>query len=82
MLLKVSCDKHEVEAYEDYYASNGFQLVQREYENDIAILHFRGVSASHSAEFVGSAPGASAFLEFADGSVSPLYVRRTHSFDD
>jgi len=50
MLVKISCSRDEVPAYEGYRAISDF--------------------------------GAQGFLEFQDGSVSPLYVRRSPNFDD
>ncbi len=82
MLLRVSCAKELVEQYEEYYYSNGFLLLSKEYQGDEAQLVFKAISSSHSAEFLASDTSARAFLEFSDGSTSPLYIRRTHSFDD
>lgn len=82
MLLRVNCAKTDIEQYEDYYTSNGFYLVDKMYEGDIVELTFKAVSSAHSAVFLATDPSARAFLEFSDGTTSPLYVRRTHSFDD
>lgn len=80
MLLKVTCASVDIERYIEYYETNGFELVQKTHENGEVDLLFRGVSSSHSANYVPTDPSAKAYLEFSDGSVSPLHIRRERNF--
>lgn len=82
MQLKVSCHTTQIESYVDHYESTGFQLLHKDIDADVATLTFQGYSAAHAAEASFWDSGSQAFLEFSDGTTSPLYVRRSRWMDD
>jgi hypothetical protein len=75
MLVRISCHKSQIESYTDHYESLGYTLLEKHFELEEAVLVFKGVSTAHVADAVAYDPNAQAFIEFADGSKSPLYVR-------
>lgn len=82
MQVKVSCFLTQIEAYIDHYESSGFQLVHKDIGSDSAILTFQGYSTAHAAEASYWDGNAQAYIEFSDGTTSPLYVRRSRWMDD
>lgn len=74
MYLKVQCYRKEVEEVIGLYEQNGFSLRNKMLNGDEATLYFDAPSTEVLASGVyGDSKG---FIEFQDGTISPLYVRR------
>ncbi len=83
MLVKLQCYTNQIEAFEEYYNSMGLTLVDKLFEDsEIVTLTFKGDRVTTVAQVAYNDPGAKAYLEFSDGSLSPLYVRRQNWLDD
>jgi hypothetical protein len=78
MLLKISCTPSEVNSYKDYYESSGLEFLRKEkVTRSSVVLVFRTSEKDKAA-----ALGGELFLEFEDGSTSPMYVRRDTLLDN
>jgi hypothetical protein len=82
MQVRVACHISQIDSYVDYYESNGFELLNKHHEQEEVTLVFKGSSAAHVAEAASWDNNAQAFLEFSDGTQSPLYVRKQRWLDD
>jgi hypothetical protein len=82
MQVKVVCHISQIESYTDHYESSGFVLLEKFVEAEQATLLFKGYSTSQAAEEASWDVNAQAFIEFSDGSQSPLYVRKQRWLDD
>lgn len=81
MLVKISCSRDEVPTITEFYAEQGFTLQKKLSLGNEVDLWF-SCADSYEGYRAISDFGAQGFLEFQDGSVSPLYVRRSPNFDD
>ena len=80
MFLKLTCPHEEFEAVLASYEAYGFVLRERVRSGDQVDLVLSAPSIDLLSQGVyGDTKG---YLEFEDGTVSPLYVRRDRSFDD
>ena len=83
MLVRVSCHPTQIEEYENYYNSMGLYLLDKQVlDQDNITLVFKGERVESVATAAYYDSSAQAFLEFSDGTTSPLYVRRSHWLDD
>ncbi len=82
MQVKVACHISQVEAYIEHYEASGFQLLGKMVTGDEATLTFQGYSTAHAAEASYWDSSAQAFIQFQDGTTSPLYVRRSRWMED
>jgi hypothetical protein len=82
MQVRVSCHTSQLESYVEYYESSGFSLLQKSIEGEDVILIFQGQSTAHVAEASYWDSSAQAFIQFQDGTTSPLYVRRSRWMED
>jgi hypothetical protein len=82
MQVKVTCHTSQLESYLEHYEASGFYLLGKNIEGDEATLTFQGQSTAHAAEASYWDSSAQAFIEFSDGSSSPLYVRRSRWMED
>ena len=81
MLIKITCGTQEVTSTVEAYSEQGFVLEKKTSLGLEADLWFT-CPDSYSGYQAISDYGAQGFLEFRDGTLSPLYVRRSHNFDD
>lgn len=82
MLVRVTCHITQIESYVDHYESNGFSLLDKHIDQEEASLTFQGRSSAQVAEASFWDSSAQAYLQFQDGTTSPLYVRRSRWMDD
>jgi hypothetical protein len=82
MLVQVNCHRAQIESYIDHYEASGYSLIKKTIDSEEAVLVFRGISTSHAAEAAAWDGNAQAFIEFADGSKSPLFIRNRRWLDD
>ena len=82
MQVRVACHVTQTDSYVEHYESLGFQLLGKQVFGEEVTLIFQGQSTAHAAEASYWDTGAQAFIEFSDGTTSPLYVRRSRWMDD
>jgi hypothetical protein len=82
MQVKITCHTSQLESYIEHYEASGFSLLGKSIEGEDAILTFQGQSTAHAAEASYWDSSAQAFIEFQDGTTSPLYVRRSRWMED
>jgi hypothetical protein len=83
MQVRISCHHSQIEDYTSNYEASGFRLISKEVVNsEQVILFFQGSSTSHAAEAAYWDQNAQAYIQFEDGVVSPLYVRRSRWMED
>ena len=81
MLVKMTCSRQEVNEYVEYGESQGLQLNTKSViDKDQVELIFSTSGKEAAIDFVER--GAEAFLEFQDGSTSPLYIRQSRDFSE
>jgi hypothetical protein len=77
MLLKITCSPNEVTAAKDYYESSGLEFTAKQtISRDEVTLTFRVPEKDRAAGLVGDL-----FLEFEDGSTSPMYIRKDRNLE-
>ena len=82
MQVKVACHITQTDAYIEHYEASGFQLLNKQVLGEEVSLTFQGHSPAHAAEASYWDTSAQAFIEFSDGTTSPLYVRRSRWMED
>jgi hypothetical protein len=82
MQVKVACHITQTESYIEHYEASGFQLINKNTVGEEVSLTFQGQSTAHVAEASYWDTSAQAFIEFSDGTTSPLYVRRSRWMED
>lgn len=82
MQVKVACHISQTESYIEHYEATGFQLLSKYIVGEEASLTFLGRSTAHAAEASYWDTDAQAFIEFSDGTTSPLYIRRSRWMED
>jgi hypothetical protein len=81
MLVKMSCSYSEIKQYLEYAESEGLTLLEKQsLDKENVMLIFTSSETEVVTNFANM--GAETFLEFQDGSVSPLYVRRDRDFSE
>jgi hypothetical protein len=81
MLVKMTCASNQVYDTIEYAESQGLQLHQKiKIDKETTELYFTTDGKEAATQF--SEYGAETFLQFADGSSSPLYVRKDRDFSE
>jgi hypothetical protein len=81
MLIKMSCSSQEVTDYVRYYEEQGLEFVNKfVHSKEQVELTFR-TSGKELATSLAQ-EDAQLFLEFEDGTQSPLYVRKQRDFSE
>lgn len=81
MLVKMTCASNQVYETIEYAESQGLQLQQKiKLDKETVELLFTTNGKEAAVQF--SDYGAEAFLQFEDGTTSPLYVRRDRDFSE
>ena len=77
----MSCSYSEIKQYLEYAESEGLTLLEKQslYKENVMLI-FTSSETEVVTNFANM--GAETFLEFQDGSVSPLYVRRDRDFSE
>jgi hypothetical protein len=73
MLVKITCNPKDVQATLEYYEAQDLHLIERRVLNREATELIFETSGKERA-FTGD--NVETFLEFQDGSVSPLHIRK------
>jgi hypothetical protein len=81
MLVRMMCSPEEVRDTIEHVESQGLSLINKTKINTNTIeLEFTG-SGIEAAVYLNR-QGAQAFLQFGDGSSSPLHIRKDRDFSD
>jgi len=81
MLVKMMCSPNEVYETIEYAETQGLILqTKTKIDRESVELIFRTDGKEAAVEF--SEYGADTFLEFEDGSTSPLYIRKSIDFSE
>jgi len=78
--LEITAHQDEIDFLITKYTSNGLHLVDERKQSDgLITLVFEGNRDAIAEHYTS---GDKAFLEFEDGTVSPLYIKRERNFWD
>jgi hypothetical protein len=81
MLVRTFSRPESVKDTIEYYEAQGLSFLSKKVLNRESIeLSFSTSGKEHA--FIGSDDSVETFIEFEDGSISPLYIRRDRDFSE